>query len=200
MKKKQNKWQDTFFNKAKREGYPARSIYKLKEIDQKYKLIRQGDIVLDLGCAPGSWMMYVSEKVGPKGKVFGIDIQDIKIKMGKNMKFIKADIREIIKNIEIRKFDVVLSDLAPKTTGIKITDAAKSLELAREALKIAQKTLKAKGHFVVKNFESEDTVQFINILKKYFNTVKRNSPQATRKQSREFYIICKDHKVEDHGA
>ena len=116
------------------------------------------------------------------------------------MKFIKADIREIIKNIEIRKFDVVLSDLAPKTTGIKITDAAKSLELAREALKIAQKTLKAKGHFVVKNFESEDTVQFINILKKYFNTVKRNSPQATRKQSREFYIICKDHKVEDHGA
>jgi 23S rRNA (uridine2552-2'-O)-methyltransferase len=192
MRKKQNTRQDSFFNKARREGYPARSIYKLKEIDQKYELIKLGDMVLDLGCAPGSWIMYISERIGRKGKVFGVDIQGMKIRMKENMEFIKKDAKKAVKSIKTRKFDVVVSDMAPKTTGIKITDGARSLELAEEAFKITQKVLKTKGHFVVKIFESEDTVQFTNMLKKYFNTVKRYSPQATRKQSREFYIICKN--------
>jgi len=194
MRKKQNKRQDSFFNKAKKEGYPARSVYKLKEIDQKYKIIKKGDIVLDLGCAPGSWIMYISEKIGQRGKVLGIDIQEMKIKRRENVEFIKGDAKKVIDSIEIKKFDVVVSDMAPKTTGVKLTDAAKSLELAEEAFKIVQKTLKIKGHFIVKIFESEDTIQFVNILKKYFSIVKRCSPRAIRKQSREFYVVCKNYK------
>ncbi|TRZ79681.1 RlmE family RNA methyltransferase [bacterium] len=189
-----NERQDHFFREAKKQGYPARSVYKLKEIDQKFKLIKKGNFILDLGCAPGSWMMYISEKIGHRGKVFGVDIQDMKIKIKENMEFIREDSKKAIKNgmLKIKKFDVVVSDMAPKTTGIKLTDVVNSLELAEEAFKIAQKTLKIRGHFVVKIFESEDTIQFVNMLKKYFNTVKRYSPQATRKQSREFYVVCKD--------
>ena len=200
MRKKQNIRQDAFFNKAKREGYPARSIYKLKEIDQKYKLIKPGNIVLDLGCAPGSWMMYISEKVGHKGKVFGVDIQDMKIKFKENMKFIKGDAKETIKGIKIlifdgrvkiKKFDIVFSDMAPKTTGIKIADVVRSLELAEDAFKITKKTLKIKGHFVVKIFESEDTKEFTENIRKNFTEVRRIKPQAVMKQSREFYILAR---------
>lgn len=200
-KKIQNKRQDFFFNKAKEEGYPARSVYKLKEIDKKYQIIRKGDIILDLGCAPGSWMIYLSQKVGLKGRVVGIDIQDMNISIEKNMEFIKGDIKEILSDTEWKKivelnkkeaiFDLIVSDMAPKTTGIKFADAEESLELAEEAFKIVKRFLKNKGHFVFKLFESEGTAQFIKVLKDYFKIVKRFSPEATRKQSREFYVICK---------
>jgi len=200
-KKIQNKRQDFFFNKAKEEGYPARSVYKLKEIDEKYHIIRRGDVVLDLGCDPGSWMMYLSQKVGPKGKVIGIDIEDMNIPIEKNMEFIKKDIREILFGLELREvlesdrreamFDVIVSDMAPKTTGVKFADAEESLELAEEAFKVAKRFLKRNGHFVFKIFESEGTAQFVKILKNYFKIVKRFSPEASRKQSREFYVVCK---------
>jgi len=200
-KKIQNKRQDFFFNKAKEEGYPARSVYKLQEIDEKYHIIRKGDIVLDLGCAPGSWMMYSSQKVGPRGKVVGIDIQDINIPIEKNMEFIKKDIREVLFSSEKGEvikskreeaiFDVIVSDMAPKTTGVKFADAEESLELAEEAFKIAKGFLKNNGHFILKIFESGDTARFIKTLKRYFKTVKRYNPKAVRKHSREFYLICK---------
>jgi len=184
-----NKVQDSFFNKAKEEGYPARSVYKLKEIDQKYKLIKRGSVVLDLGAAPGSWLMYLSEKVGRRGKVVGIEIQDLKIHLEENVEFIKGDAREMpIKG----KFDVVVSDMAPKTTGITFADAFKSLELAEAAFKITKKVLKPNGHFLLKIFEGEGTAEFVKRVRKHFKTIKRYSPQATRKKSREFYIICKD--------
>ena len=205
-KKKQNKRQDFFFNKAKEEGYPARSVYKIKEIDEKYHIIRRGDIVLDLGCVPGSWMMYLSEKVGASGKVVGIDIQDINMPMEKNTKFIKKDVREIFSGRGLRKvvefdskgrevlFDVIVLDMAPKTTGVKFADAEESLELTEEAFKVAKKFLKDNGHFIFKIFESKDTARFIETLKEYFKTVKRYSPRATRKHSREFYLVCKTKK------
>ena len=198
-KKKQNKRQDFFFNKAKEEGYPARSVYKLKEIDKKYRIIKKNNVVLDLGCAPGSWMMYLSQKVGPRGKVVGIDIQDINILIEKNMKFTKGDIREVLSiwKSEIFRgeekqsmFDVIVSDMAPKTTGIKFADAEESLELAEEAFNVAKAFLKNKGNLVIKIFESGDTAQFIKRLKSCFKIVKRFSPEATRKQSREFYVVC----------
>ena len=198
-KKKQNKRQDFFFDKAKEEGYPARSVYKLKEIDKKYRIIKKNNVVLDLGCAPGSWMMYLSQKVGPRGKVVGIDIQDINILIEKNMKFTKGDIREVLSiwKSEIFRgeekqsmFDVIVSDMAPKTTGIKFADAEESLELAEEAFNVAKAFLKNKGNLVIKIFESGDTAQFIKRLKSCFKIVKRFSPEATRKQSREFYVVC----------
>jgi len=158
----QNKRQDFFFDKAKEEGYPARSVYKLKEIDKKYRIIRNKDIVLDLGCAPGSWMMYLSEKVGHRGRVIGVDIQDINIPIEKNMEFIKGDIREILFGSELREiinsdnrevmFDVIVSDMAPKTTGVKFADAEESLELGEEALNVAKAFLKNKGNLVIKIF------------------------------------------------
>ncbi len=200
-KKIQNKRQDFFFNKAKEEGYPARSVYKLKEIDKKYRIVRKNDIVLDLGCAPGSWMMYLSQKVGNRGRVVGIDIQDINIPIEKNMEFIKGDIREILFGSALREvikfdrgetiFDVIVSDMAPKTTGVKFADAEESLELAEEAFKVSERFLKRNGHLVFKLFESENTAQLIRTLKNYFKIVKRFSPEASRKHSREFYVVCK---------
>ncbi len=202
-KRTQKKRQDSFFNKAKEEGYPARSVYKIKEIDEKYHIIKQNDIVLDLGCAPGSWMMYLSRRVGQKGKVIGIDVQDIKILVERNMKFIKGDIGEIVYGTKFRKiirsdpkkslFNVIVSDMASKTTGVKFADAEESLNLAKEAFKITKEFLKNGGHFVFKIFESEDTAQFIKTLKDYFKTVKRHMTKATRKQSREFYVVCKNY-------
>jgi len=202
-KKIQNKRQDFFFDKAKEEGYPARSVYKLKEINKKYQIIRRDNIALDLGCVPGSWMMYLSQEVGPKGRVIGIDIEDMNIPIEKNMEFIKADIKEISSNIEWKKivelnkkeamFDLIVSDMAPKTTGIKFADAEESLELGEEAFKIVKRFLKNKGHFVFKLFESQGTAEFVKVLKSHFKIVKRFSPEATRKQSREFYVICKNY-------
>jgi len=143
--------------------------------------------------------MYLSQKVGPRGKVVGIDIQDINILIEKNMKFTKGDIREVLSiwKSEIFRgeekqsmFDVIVSDMAPKTTGIKFADAEESLELAEEAFNVAKAFLKNKGNLVIKIFESGDTAQFIKRLKSCFKIVKRFSPEATRKQSREFYVVC----------
>ena len=188
------KRQDFFFNKAKKQGYPARSVYKLKEIDQKFKIAKPGNLVLDLGASPGSWMMYLADKVGLRGRVVGIDLQELKIPLSANMEFIKGDIKDkaLLPNI---KFDTIVSDLSPKTTGIRVTDAARSLELAQNAVDIARAYLKKEGHLIFKIFDSEDTARFIRRLTPCFRSVKRHYPKAIRKQSREFYVICKHHKA-----
>jgi len=118
---------------AKKEGYPARSVYKLKEIDEKYKIIKKSSRVLDLGCAPGSWLLYISQKVGNKGKVIGVDIEEIKIPQKANIIFIKRSILDLKESDFKDKFEVVVSDLSSKTSGVKFLDAGKSLELAEKS-------------------------------------------------------------------
>ncbi|MCD6233030.1 RlmE family RNA methyltransferase [bacterium] len=182
---------DDFYRKrAKEEGYPARSVYKLKEIEERYSLCKEGDKVLDLGCAPGSWLLYISKKVGSRGKVVGVDIEDIRIQKPKNVVFIKKDIRDLkSSDLSITNFDAVLSDLAPSTSGIKSLDAARSLELAQLAFEKSKLLLSKGGKFLYKVFEGEGLEGFIRTLREHFRTVKKFRPRATSKGSREIYII-----------
>jgi 23S rRNA (uridine2552-2'-O)-methyltransferase len=182
-----------YTRKAKEEGYPARSVYKLKEIDEKFKIIKVGDRVLDLGAAPGSWLIYISQKIGNKGKVLGIDLENLKICLPVNAKFLKKDVFELtdLDLKEFGKFQAVVSDLSPKTSGIKFVDAAKSLELCEKGLEVAQKVLTPGGNFVCKVFESEETKDFFKKIEENFKSAKRLKPQASRKESREIFFIGK---------
>jgi len=187
-----NKWEDHYTRKARDEKWLARSVYKLQEIDQKFKLIRKGSRILDLGCAPGSWSQYGIKRVGKQGEVIGIDCTQPRISTLPNFRFISADVLDInikwLKN-ETGALDLVLSDLAPMTTGIKDTDINRSMILATLASEIALEILKNKGCFVCKIFEGNEIKSFKTDMKKYFRQIRLLKPQSTRKRSREIYLI-----------
>lgn len=192
---------DYYFKKAKEENYVARSVFKLDEIDKKFKLIKSGDWVMDLGASPGSWSQYTSAKIGPHGRLLAVDLNPLKINL-KNMIFIQGDIREMNlpeilaqNQLQERPMDVVLSDMAPKTTGIRITDQARSLELCEMALEVAKKYLKPKGHLVVKLFHSDDFSKFRDEMKKVFEKVEAVKPDSTRKISKEIFVVGINKKI-----
>jgi len=193
-----NPWFDKWAKKAKEQGYPARSVFKLMEIQEKYRLVKSGDIVLDLGAAPGSWSKYLSKLVGNKGKVIGVDLQEIKIK-AQNFYFIKKDVFELdeedFKSLGVEFFDTVVSDMAPKTTGDKFGDHVRSVKLVKKALEIALKYLKERGHFVAKVFEGEKLPQLKREIEKYFKSVKLFKPKSSRKESKEIFIIAQGLKT-----
>ncbi len=197
---RKDKKREFYTLKAKEHGYPARSVYKLKEIDERFDIIKEGNIILDLGVAPGSWLKYISEKIGEEGLVIGIDINDIKIELNKNMVFLKRDIlkdsleEDFLKILQGKKFDNILADLSPKTTGIKEVDQGKSLELAKKSFEIALNFLSEKGFFVFKIFESQDSHRFMREVSKYFKDIYRIKPKAISKGSKEFYIVGKEFK------
>ena len=146
---------------AKKQNYPARSVFKLKEIDKKYKIFKNGQRVLDLGSAPGSWLLYISEKIGNSGIVVGVDTEEINIPLKNNVVFIKKSVFDLEKpDLEGEGFDAVVSDMAPKTSGIAFADAGKSLELVEKAFEIAELFLKPGGRFVCKIFDSSSTADF----------------------------------------
>jgi len=186
---------DYFYHKAKQENFAARSVFKIQEIDQRLRILKPGHKVLDLGAAPGSWSQYASKKVGPKGRVLGIDIQPIKITLP-NVVFITADMRELDLAKTMAEagiappFDVVLSDMAPKTIGVKLTDQIRSLELCELALATAEKYLKPKGHFVAKLFHSEEFEDFRKKLRERFSKVEIIRPKSTRKESKEIFFVA----------
>jgi len=187
---------DYYFHKAKAENYAARSAFKLEEIDQRFKIIRPGQQVLDLGAAPGSWSQYAARKIGERGKVLGIDLQKITIKLP-NVTFIQADLRDsALESIMGAQgfqppFDLVLSDMAPKTSGIRITDQARSLELCEIALSAACRFLRPGGAFVVKLFHSDDFEEFRSKMRAAFEKVEVLRPKSTRKESKEIFLIGK---------
>ena len=187
-----------YTQKAHEEGYPARSVYKLKEIDEKYHVFKHRDYVLDLGCAPGSWLIYIARRIGNQGKVVGIDIQDIKINKSKNIFFKKIDLMALsldgLKLISRQsgvtdKYQVVVSDLSPKTCGIRSVDAYNSFKLTSQALNLALGVLAPQGNFVSKIFESEKVKDIFNRVKSNFSTARLFRPKAVLKHSREVYII-----------
>lgn len=186
---------DYYFHKAKSENYAARAVFKIQEIDERFRLFKQGYKVLDLGAAPGSWSQYASQKVGPQGRVLGIDLQPIKITLP-NALFITADMRdlnleEVMKEKGITPpFDVVLSDMAPKTTGIRVTDQARSMELCELALHTAERFLRPRGHFVAKLFHSDSFEKFRDLLRERFERVEVLRPKSTRKESKEIFFIA----------
>ncbi|MDP6575500.1 MAG: RlmE family RNA methyltransferase [Candidatus Peribacteraceae bacterium] len=181
---------DELSQKAKAEGYRARSVYKLKELDEKFNLIKPGMTVLDLGAAPGSWLQYAKEKVGPKGKVIGVDLQEIEPIEG--IETIKADITEptLLTLPTIPKsIDLILSDLAPSTSGVKDVDQWRSIELNQAVEKIAEQALKPGGVCVMKVFRGADFDDFLRSLKTKWETVKTAQVKASRDRSREIYIL-----------
>ncbi|MGE5086679.1 MAG: RlmE family RNA methyltransferase [Bacillota bacterium] len=185
---------DRYFHKAKEEGFAARSVFKLEEIDKKFKLFKPHQTVLDLGASPGSWSQYASKAVGANGKVLGVDLSPVTVKMA-NAVFIQADLRDL--NLEEifaqhgfkPPFDIVMSDMAPKTTGIRMTDQARSMELCELALDVARRFLKKDGHFICKLFHSDDFTKLRDEIKKSFVKCEAVKPDSTRKISKEIFLV-----------
>ena len=190
---------DFYYNKAKRENYPARSVFKLEEAQQRFRFLAKGNMVLDLGCHPGSWSIYAAKEVGSAGKVIGVDLQKSKrysFAGAGNIDLLQADIfaDEIYQELVSQKFNVVLSDMAPATTGHKFSDHLNSLELCRRALAIAKEVLEPGGHFYVKVFQGEDFPDFFAEVKKDFKKVKTVKPKSSRVESREVFVLARSFK------
>jgi len=191
-KPKAQQWQDHYARRAKKENYPARSVYKLEEIQQKYHLIKAGDAVLDLGCAPGSWLLYAARLAGERGRVVGIDLSPLQQQMPGNVRVLSGDVFELNQELLAAvgtDFNVILSDMAPATTGNRIVDTARSFNLCQAALSIAQDLLLPGGAFVCKIFQGEDFKAFADLVKTLFSKHKIFKPQSSRKASREIFII-----------
>ncbi len=185
---------DHYFKKAKDQNFAARSVFKLEEIDLKFKLLHPKQKILDLGAAPGSWSQYCSKKIGAEGRILGIDLTKIEIKLN-NAVFIQADLRDhdldqtMLQHGFDSIFDLVISDMAPRTTGIRMTDQARSFELCELALTLAQKHLKKDGHFICKLFHSDDFTTLRDLLKKDFHRFEAVKPNSTRKISKEIFLV-----------
>lgn len=185
---------DFYYRRAKIEGYRSRAAFKLKQIIEKFKVIRKGDIVVDLGAAPGGWLQVAREIVGERGFILGVDIAEIRGFPWKNVKTVKMDItspniiEEILKILP-RKADVLLSDLSPKVTGIWELDHARQIFLSEKALEIALKILREGGNTVIKVFQGEMMKEFLIRMKKNFRRVRLFKPPASRKSSAEIYAI-----------
>ena len=192
MKRSQNRWQDHYTRRAQKENYAARSVYKLAEIQKKHQLIKKGDRVLDLGCSPGSWLQYAAQQVQVQGRVIGLDLKPVTIKLPDHVRVYTGDIYKLSESqpeILEMGFDVVLSDMAPATTGSKFADSVRSYELCRTALAVAGQVLRTGGRFVCKIFQGEDFKAFSDQVKQQFDRMHIFKPQSSRKASREIFVI-----------
>ena len=185
---------DGFARQAQREGYAARSAYKLTEIQQRFRVIRKGDRVLDLGCAPGSWLQVAAEIIGAGGVLAGIDLQPVRVSLGPNVRVAQGDAFEhppqvLLDLAGVERFDVVLSDMAPNTTGDPRSDHFRSIHLTEQALEASGALLRPGGAMVVKVFEGEAYPEFLKAMGCRFTKTKGFRPKATRDVSREIFVI-----------
>ncbi len=190
-------YRDHYFLKAKRENYPARSVYKLKELDAKFHLLRPGQHVLDLGAAPGSWSLGAAERVGKKGLVLACDLQGTATTFPPQVIFMQENVFNRSPEFEnmlanYGPFDLIISDMAPSTTGTKFTDQARSLELALEALHLSNLHLKQGGGFVVKIFMGPDIQELLTPMHKLFVQVRSLKPKSSRSESKETFFVGLD--------
>jgi 23S rRNA (uridine2552-2'-O)-methyltransferase len=185
---------DHFFKRAKREGFAARSVYKLDEIDRQLQILPRGGRILDLGASPGSWTQYASQAVGPRGKIVALDRHALKIPVPKNVVPVQADAlaadpQVLRSHLGEERFDVVLSDMAPATTGDHFVDQARSAELCLRALVIATAVLRPGGHLVVKALAGESTREVVAAMREAFDSVQIVRPKSTRKGSTETFLV-----------
>ncbi len=182
---------DRFTRAAKEAGYPARSVFKLEEIDRRVRLLRPGQRVLDLGATPGSWALYAAKKVGPRGHVLAMDLEPLGTALPPHAEFVQGDALSLA-NDELARFapyDVVLSDMAPRTTGSRVTDQARSFELFMRALAVAAE-LGARGSaFVGKIFMSGDLPEARVELRRLYEAERLIRPEGTRSISTEIFAI-----------
>lgn len=184
---------DRFHRKAKQKGYRARAFFKLEDIDQRLGLLTRGARVLDLGCAPGSWLQYCRTRVGPQGTLVGIDRAPLAADIP-GARLLVGDVHEVPPTElldDLSAFDVVLSDMAPDTSGIRHLDQARSEALFERALDIAEHTLTPGGHFVGKLFQGPDFQTLIKRCRVAFGAVKIMKPDASRTRSIEQYVIAR---------
>ncbi len=193
------KRQDYYYRKAKGENYRSRAVYKLKYIDEKFYIFKKDMNVLDLGASPGSWSQYAKEKV-INGKVISVDLNNIRVD---EIIKIKGDIFEenTLKEIEnemarsgIKKFDIIMSDMSPKISGIKEIDHMKSMDLAKRVFEISKKYLDEGGSLIIKIFKGQDLEEFKRNVEKFFDFCVFTTPPASRRGSRETYLVCKRFK------
>lgn len=242
---------DRFFQQAKREQFAARSVYKLEELDRRFHLLKKGSRIVDLGCAPGSWLQYIAEAVAPKGVVVGYDLAQAQVSAGPNARYIVADVhdltpariqRDVAAALSALRFDGdagaapaetetetetetdavtetdaeevraseapppeareglapridgLVSDMAPKLTGVRDADQVRAVELARRALELAEGLVRPGGFFVAKLFQGRETDQLLNDVKRAYREVKLLKPEATREGSREVFVVAKQRK------
>ena len=185
---------DPFVKQRDAAGYRSRAAFKLKELLERDRLCRAGQVVLDLGASPGGWSQVVAPLVGPAGMVVAVDIVPMAPLPG--VAFIQGDALDeaterLIKDLlGARAVDLVLSDMAPNLTGIRASDEARSVALAEQAWAAAQNFLRPRGTMVIKMFQHADTDQFIRTLAGQFDRIARRKPEASRRQSNEFYLVA----------
>lgn len=181
---------DPYFVKAKKEGYRARSAYKLIEIQQKFKIVPRyaGCNILDLGCAPGAWLQVLRKLT--EGSIFGIDLIDIRPLPG--VSFLKADIfsSDVENFIKGLMFDLIISDIAPNCSGVKEHDHLQIMYLAEYIFHFAILHLKTNATFCIKLFDGRDVVEFVRLARNYFKCVKFFKPKSSHRESNEFYLVC----------
>ena len=187
----QRELHDFFFKEAKRKGFRSRAAYKLSEIDDKRTILQKGDFVLDLGAAPGSWLQVVAERIGEHGKVIGVDLKEIDDGLPNNVVTIQEDVTLLSpQNFDGKLFDVVLSDMAPSTTGTKTIDHHGSVNLCHTALDLSATLLKPNGNLVMKVLEGEAYPELLKRCANCFDTAKGFKPKASRAVSTEMFLVC----------
>lgn len=211
--------QDRFFKKAKQEKFAARSVYKLEEIDRRFRIFRPQARIVDLGCAPGSWLQYIASRVGPRGAVVGYDLAPVMVSAGPQVRVFEVDVQALTVEevrtalaalvgagagagssegplVEARaiQVDALVSDMAPKLSGINDADQARSIGLAEKALELAEPLVKQGGTFIAKVFQGRDTDAFLVRVKALFGDVKLLKLEATREGSREAFIVARERR------
>lgn len=187
---------------AKKKGYPARSVFKLEEIQKKAQILRPGMKVIDLGAAPGSWALFASQKVGPQGRVLAIDLQEITQRFDSNVHVVRGDAFAIGSEVleKFAPYDVVLSDMAPRTSGIRLRDQAMSFELFERALEVACHYGKpGSGSFVCKVFMGPDFSKAVELAKGAFSKVRIVRPEGVRTGSKEVYLLGLERRAPSHS-
>jgi 23S rRNA (uridine2552-2'-O)-methyltransferase len=194
---------DPYVKKAQEEGYRSRAVYKLQEIDNKDRLIKPGQVIVDLGSAPGGWSQLAIKKVnagGKKGKVIAIDL--LPMEEIPKVEFIQADFSEevglqaVIRALDGTAVDLVISDMSPNMTGIPLTDQARLFALGELAMDFAVRFLQPNGVFIVKVFQGAGFEPYVKLLRQHFTTVAAKKPDASRDESREVYLVAKAPKPE----
>ncbi|MFP4364803.1 MAG: RlmE family RNA methyltransferase [Spirochaetia bacterium] len=190
---------DHYTDKAKKEGYPARSVYKLDEIQNKQQIFRKGQTILDLGAAPGSWSLYIARKTQCKCRIIAVDLKKLNLNKTHSClhfhqgDFLSSEIQAQLK--EQGPFDAVISDAAPATTGNRMVDTGRSFSLAEEVISIAEELLKPGGNFVCKVFQGGHEKELMDRLRLGYKKVKAIKPKACRKDSFETFLIALDKKT-----
>ncbi|HEY4873603.1 MAG TPA: 23S rRNA (uridine(2552)-2'-O)-methyltransferase RlmE [Steroidobacteraceae bacterium] len=198
--KSSNRWlqehfSDPFVKRAKSAGLRSRAVFKLEEIDRREKLLRQGQVCLDLGAAPGAWSQYARQRVGRAGRVIATDILEMPALPG--VEFVQGDFREaqvfdaLLERFPQRGVDVLLSDMAPNLSGVDAIDAPRSMHLSELALELAGRVLKPEGTALIKVFQGAGFEAFVRAARLQFATVKLMKPQASRSRSPELYLLAK---------